>query len=70
MLETLSEREAKILRMRFGIDTHSEHTLEEVGTQFHVSRERIRQIQDKALKKLRVPAHAERVAAYLNETGE
>ncbi len=65
ILDTLPEREAKILRMRFGIGTHTELTLEEVGQQFHVTRERIRQIQEKALRKLRAPEHAERLAAYL-----
>jgi RNA polymerase primary sigma factor len=70
MLDTLPDREAKILRMRFGIDTHGEHTLEEVGAQFHVTRERIRQIQEKALRRLRAPAHAERVAAYLADQEE
>ena len=64
LLDSLPEREAKILRMRFGIDTHSELTLEEVGVQFHVTRERIRQIQEKALRKLRSGGNADRLAAY------
>jgi RNA polymerase primary sigma factor len=65
LLGSLSEREAKILRMRFGIDTHGEHTLEEVGRQFNVTRERIRQIQEKAIRKLRNPVHAERVRSFV-----
>jgi RNA polymerase primary sigma factor len=58
LLATLTPREAKVLRMRFGIDEKSEHTLEEVGKQFAVTRERIRQIESKALEKLRRPARA------------
>ncbi|MGE0623775.1 MAG: RNA polymerase sigma factor RpoD [Pseudomonadales bacterium] len=66
LLDDLPEREAKILRMRFGIGMHTEHTLEEVGLQFQVTRERIRQIQEKALKKLRVSGNSERLAAYFD----
>ncbi len=58
VLSTLSEREAKILRMRFGIDDGTDHTLEEVGRRFNVTRERIRQIEEKALRKLRHPARS------------
>jgi RNA polymerase primary sigma factor len=58
LLATLTPREAKVLRLRFGIDEKSEHTLEEVGKQFAVTRERIRQIESKALEKLRRPARA------------
>ncbi|MEJ2088079.1 MAG: RNA polymerase sigma factor RpoD [Gammaproteobacteria bacterium] len=67
LLSTLTDREAKILRMRFGIDAHGEHTLEEVGRQFHVTRERIRQIQEKALRKLRQASHADALRSFLND---
>ncbi|MFO0319228.1 MAG: RNA polymerase sigma factor RpoD, partial [Neisseriaceae bacterium] len=80
VLETLSPREAKVLCMRFGIDTLTDHTLEEVGRQFDVTRERIRQIEAKAIRKLRQPNRAERLKSFLdsfnkqeqldNETGE
>jgi RNA polymerase primary sigma factor len=56
VLARLTPREAKVLRMRFGIDMNTDHTLEEVGKQFDVTRERIRQIEAKALRKLRHPA--------------
>ena len=56
MLDGLSPREAKVLRMRFGIDMSSDHTLEEVGRQFDVTRERIRQIEAKAMRKLKHPS--------------
>ena len=56
VLEGLTAREAKVLRMRFGIDMNTDHTLEEVGKQFDVTRERIRQIEAKALRKLRHPS--------------
>jgi RNA polymerase primary sigma factor len=65
LLNTLTEREAKILCMRFGIGTHGEHTLEEVGHQFNVTRERIRQIQEKALRKLRNRNHADLAGLFL-----
>ena len=55
MLNTLTPREEKVLRMRFGIDEKKDHTLEEVGQEFDVTRERIRQIEAKALRKLRHP---------------
>ena len=66
LLEGLSPREAKILRMRYGIDMTSDHTLEEVGRQFDVTRERIRQIESKALRKLRHPSQSSKVRAYLD----
>jgi RNA polymerase primary sigma factor len=58
MLKTLTPREEQILRMRFGIDDGTEHTLEEVGRAFQVTRERIRQIESKALRRLRHPSRA------------
>ena len=58
ILDTLSPREASVLRLRFGIDCESDHTLEEVGKKFHVTRERIRQIEAKALRKLRHPVRS------------
>ncbi len=67
LLETLSPREAKVLAMRFGIGMDSDHTLEEVGRQFDVSRERIRQIEAKALHKLRERGHIERLRSFLEE---
>ncbi|RXZ43518.1 RNA polymerase sigma factor RpoD [Crenobacter cavernae] len=70
VLETLTPREAKVLRMRFGIDMNTDHTLEEVGKQFDVTRERIRQIEAKALRKLRHPTRSERLRSFLdNEPG-
>lgn len=65
VLDTLSPREAKVLCMRFGIDTLSDHTLEEVGKQFDVTRERIRQIEAKAIRKLRQPNRSERLRSFL-----
>lgn len=65
MLSSLSERESKVLRMRFGIDMNSDHTLEEVGKQFDVTRERIRQIEAKALRKLRHPSRSEHLKSFL-----
>ena len=64
VLAQLTPREAKVLRMRFGIDMNTDHTLEEVGKQFDVTRERIRQIEAKALRKLRHPSRS-RTAAQL-----
>ena len=65
MLATLSGREAKVLRMRLGIDMDTDHTLEEVGKEFEVTRERIRQIEAKALRKLRHPSRAEKLKSFL-----
>ena len=66
MLETLSPREAKVLCMRFGIKMNTDHTLEEVGKQFDVTRERIRQIEAKALRKLRHPSRSEQLKSFLD----
>ena len=66
VLESLTPREAKVLRMRFGIDMNTDHTLEEVGKQFDVTRERIRQIEAKALRKLRHPTRSERLKSFLD----
>jgi RNA polymerase primary sigma factor len=65
VLTTLTPREAKVLRMRFGIDMNTDHTLEEVGKQFDVTRERIRQIEAKALRKLRHPSRSEKLHSFL-----
>ena len=65
ILSTLTPREAKVLRMRFGIEMNTDHTLEEVGKQFDVTRERIRQIEAKALRKLRHPSRAEHLRTFL-----
>ncbi|SUD90485.1 RNA polymerase sigma factor RpoD [Psychrobacter phenylpyruvicus] len=65
VLSNLTEREAKVLRMRFGIDMPTDHTLEEVGKQFDVTRERIRQIEAKALRKLRHPSRSEHLRSFL-----
>ena len=65
VLESLTAREAKVLRMRFGIDMNTDHTLEEVGKQFDVTRERIRQIEAKALRKLRHPTRSEPLRSFL-----
>ena len=67
ILENLTPREAKVLRMRFGIDMNTDHTLEEVGKQFDVTRERIRQIEAKALRKLRHPTRSEHMRSFLDE---
>jgi RNA polymerase primary sigma factor len=69
VLSTLTPREEKVLRMRFGIGEKSDHTLEEVGQDFFVTRERIRQIEAKALRKLRHPSRAKLLKAYLDGTG-
>ena len=66
VLAGLTQREAKVLRMRFGIDMNTDHTLEEVGKQFDVTRERIRQIEAKALRKLRHPSRSERLRTFLD----
>ncbi len=67
VLAGLTAREAKVLRMRFGIDMNTDHTLEEVGKQFDVTRERIRQIEAKALRKLRHPSRSEVLRSFLDE---
>lgn len=67
VLAGLTAREAKVLRMRFGIDMNTDHTLEEVGKQFDVTRERIRQIEAKALRKLRHPSRSEHLRSFLND---
>lgn len=67
ILNTLTPREAKVLRMRFGINMNTDHTLEEVGKQFDVTRERIRQIEAKALRKLRHPSRSEQLRSFLEE---
>ena len=70
VLAGLTAREAKVLRMRFGIDMNTDHTLEEVGKQFDVTRERIRQIEAKALRKLRHPSRSEHLRSFLDEWTE
>jgi RNA polymerase primary sigma factor len=65
-LDALSPREAKVLRMRFGIDTAADYTLEELGKQFDVTRERIRQIESKAMRKLMHPSRAEKLRQFLD----
>ncbi|WP_343190348.1 RNA polymerase sigma factor RpoD [Buchnera aphidicola (Mollitrichosiphum nigrofasciatum)] len=67
ILSSLTAREAQVLRMRFGIDMNTNHTLEEVGKQFNVTRERIRQIEAKALRKLRHPSRSEILRSFLDE---
>jgi len=67
VLNGLTAREAKVLRMRFGIDMNTDHTLEEVGKQFDVTRERIRQIEAKALRKLRHPTRSDHMRSFLDE---
>ncbi|MCP5370058.1 MAG: RNA polymerase sigma factor RpoD [Rickettsiaceae bacterium] len=68
VLATLTPREERVLRMRFGIGMNSDHTLEEVGQQFNVTRERIRQIEAKALRKLQHPVRAKNLTSYLNHS--
>lgn len=63
-LDGLSAREANILRMRFGIDMRAEHTLDEIGRQLDVTRERIRQIESKVMRKLQHPSHSTKLRAY------
>jgi RNA polymerase primary sigma factor len=70
ILESLTPREAKVLRMRFGIEMNTDHTLEEVGKQFDVTRERIRQIEAKALRKLRHPTRSEKLRSFLENGKE
>jgi RNA polymerase primary sigma factor len=70
ILSSLTAREAKVLRMRFGIGMNTDHTLEEVGKQFDVTRERIRQIEAKALRKLRHPSRAELLKSFLDSAKE
>ena len=65
-LDTLTEREQQVLRLRFGLDDGKPRTLEEVGKQFHVTRERIRQIEAKALRKLRHPSRSKKLKDYLD----
>ncbi len=65
VLDSLTSREAKVLRMRFGIEMNTDHTLEEVGKQFDVTRERIRQIEAKALRKLRHPSRSEKLKSFV-----
>lgn len=69
-LSSLTSREAKVLRMRFGIDMNTDHTLEEVGKQFDVTRERIRQIEAKALRKLRHPSRSDMLRSFLETDGD
>jgi RNA polymerase primary sigma factor len=68
VLHTLSVREEKVVRMRFGLEDGTEHTLEEIGKAFALTRERIRQIEAKALRKLRKPAHSHRLKAFLDDS--
>ncbi|MCL4744283.1 MAG: sigma-70 family RNA polymerase sigma factor, partial [Burkholderiaceae bacterium] len=65
VLDSLTPREAKVLRMRFGVEMSTDHTLEEVGKQFDVTRERIRQIEAKALRKLRHPSRSDKLKSFL-----
>ena len=69
VLDSLTAREAKVLRMRFGIDMNTDHTLEEVGKQFDVTRERIRQIEAKALRKLRHPSRSDNLRSFIDAEG-
>ncbi len=70
ILDSLTPREAKVLRMRFGIEMNTDHTLEEVGKQFDVTRERIRQIEAKALRKLRHPTRSDKLRSFIENSGE
>ena len=70
VLHTLSAREEKVAKMRFGLEDGSEHTLEEVGRSFAVTRERIRQIETKALRKLRQPSRSRKLKAFLLDVHE
>ena len=69
LLATLSEREAQVLRMRFGLDGGAERTLAEIGASFDLTRERIRQIETQALRKLRLPTRAKRLRALAGREG-
>jgi RNA polymerase primary sigma factor len=69
-LHTLTPREEKIMKMRFGLEDGSEHTLEEVGLEFAVTRERIRQIEAKALRKLRHPSRSRKLRSFLDDVNE
>ena len=69
VLKTLTPREEKVIKMRFGVGDGSEHTLEEVGQSFAVTRERIRQIEAKALRKLRHPSRSRKLRAFLGRHG-
>jgi RNA polymerase primary sigma factor len=66
VLDSLTERERKVLQLRFGLDDGRSRTLEEVGKEFHVTRERIRQIEAKALRKLRHPSRSRKLKDYLD----
>jgi RNA polymerase primary sigma factor len=66
-LKSLTEREAKVLKMRFGLGDGNEHTLEEVGQQFKVTRERIRQIEAKALRKLKHPSRSRKLKSFTDD---
>ena len=66
LLDDLTAREAKVLRMRFGIDMSSDHTLDEVGKQFDVTRERIRQIETKAMRKLKHPSRSDKLRSFID----
>jgi len=65
ILDSLTPREAKVLRMRFGIEMSTDHTLEEVGKQFDVTRERIRQIESKAVRKLKHPSRSDKLRSFM-----
>ena len=67
ILSSLTPREERVLRMRFGIGMNTDHTLEEVGKQFNVTRERIRQIEAKALRKLKHPSRSKRLRSFLDQ---
>ena len=69
VLAGLTARESKVLRMRFGIEMNTDHTLEEVGKQFDVTRERIRQIEAKALRKLRHPSRSDHLRGFIDDQG-
>lgn len=69
-MNELSPREAKVLRMRFGLDTISDHTLEEVGKWFDVTRERIRQLESKAMRKLMHPSRADKLRPFLEHSAK
>ncbi len=70
ILDSLTPREAKVLRMRFGIEMNTDHTLEEVGKQFDVTRERIRQIEAKALRKLRHPTRSDKLRSFIENNND